>query len=224
MLMLGFLIQNLAVFDASVLRAFNPAYSFDWFIRNGEEGWKRLGAILLAFTGVEALFADLGAFSARLSFPGPQKLNHLHILTGASRAIRISWLFFAYPCLLLAYIGQAAYISVDPTAISNPFFNTVPPGMYYPSLVLSILAAVVASQAMITGSFQLLSQCMSLSYFPKVKLLHTSTRFHGQIYIPLANWLMMIGTLIVTGVYNNVRTTIHFVRYNYLTSLNRLQA
>lgn len=120
------------------------------------------------------------------------------------RAIRISWLFFAYPCLLLAYIGQAAYISVNPEAVFNPFFNTVPPGMYYPSLVLSVLAAVVASQAMITGSVQLISQCMSLSYFPKIKLVHTSDKFHGQVYIPLANWLMMIGTIIVTAVYNNV--------------------
>jgi KUP system potassium uptake protein len=76
--------------------------------------------------------------------------------------------------------------------------------MYWPSLVLSILAAIVASQAMITGSFQLISQTMSLSYFPKVKLVHTSERFHGQLYIPLANWLMMIGTVIVTAVYNNV--------------------
>lgn len=122
------------------------------------------------------------------------------------RAVRLSWLFFAYPCLLLAYTGQAAYISIKPEAVSNPFFNTVPSGIYYPSLVLSILAAIVASQAMITGSFQLLSQCMSLSYFPKVKLLRTSIKltFHGQIYIPLANWLMMIGTIIVTAVYNNV--------------------
>ncbi|RPA99388.1 potassium uptake protein [Choiromyces venosus 120613-1] len=179
----GFGIYNLAHFDHSVLKAFNPAYSFEWFIRNGGEGWKRLGAILLAFTGVEALYADLGAFSAR--------------------AVRLSWVCFAYPCLLLAYIGQAAYISKKPEAVSNPFFNTVPPGMYWPSLVLSILAAIVASQAMITGSFQLISQTMSLSYFPKVRLVHTSDKFYGQLYIPLANWLMMIGTVIVTAIYNN---------------------
>lgn len=93
----------------------------------------------------------------------------------------MSWTMFCYPCLLLAYIGQAAYISVDPTAVSNPFFNTVPPGMYWPSLVLSVLAAVVASQAMITGAFQLLSQTMSMSYFPNIKLVHTSDKFHGQV-------------------------------------------
>lgn len=138
----------------------------------------------MAFTGVEALFADMGAFS--------------------KRAIQLSWLFLAYPCLLLAYIGQAAYISHDPSAYSNPFFNTVPPGMFYPSLVLSILAAIVASQAIITSSFQLLSQVMKMSYFPQIKMVYTSERFHGQVYVPMANWLLMIGTVIVTAVYNNV--------------------
>lgn len=126
-----------------------------------------------------------------------------------SSAIRISWLCFAYPCLLLAYIGQAAYISRDPSAYSNPFFNTVPPHMFYPSLVISILAAIVASQALITSTFQLLSQIMHSSYFPHIKMVYTSNEFYGQIYIPLANWLMMIGTVIVTAVYNNVRYSCH---------------
>jgi len=154
-------------------------------VHNGTNGWKSLGGILLAFTGVEALFADLGAFSRR--------------------SIQISWLCFAFPCLLFAYIGQAAYISQDPTgtAYSNPFFNTVPPGMFYPSLVFAILATIVASQAMITSSFQLLSQVMRMSYFPHIKMIHTSKLFHGQIYIPMANWLLMIGTVVVTAIYNN---------------------
>jgi len=134
---------------------------------------------------VEALFADLGAFS--------------------QRAIQMSWLLMAFPCLLLAYIGQAAYISVDPTgtAYTNPFFYTVPPGSFYFSLVIAILAAVVASQAMITSSFQLLLQVINMSYFPHIKIRHTSNTFHGQVYIPMANWLLMIGTVIVTAVYSN---------------------
>jgi KUP system potassium uptake protein len=93
-----------------------------------------LGGVLLAFTGVEALFADLGAFSRR--------------------AIQLSWLCYTFPCLLLAYIGQAAYISVHPEAYSNPFFNAAPPGTIYPALVIAILAAIVASQAIITATFQ----------------------------------------------------------------------
>ncbi|KIM97450.1 hypothetical protein OIDMADRAFT_130351 [Oidiodendron maius Zn] len=182
---LCFGIYNLVKFDHTVLKAFSPYFAGYYFVRNGTDGWRSLGGILLAFTGVEALFADLGAFSRR--------------------AIQLSWICFAYPCLLFAYIGQAAYISKDvtQTAYSNPFFNTVPPGMLYPSLVIAILATVVASQAMITSSFQLLSQVMRLSYFPHIKMIHTSKYFHGQIYIPMANWLLMIGTVIVTAVYNN---------------------
>ena|SRR2546423_8173866 len=130
----AFGIYNLALFDHSVFKAFDPGHAFGFLIRHKTDGWKMLGGILLAFTGVEALFADLGAFSRR--------------------AIQISWLCYTFPCLLLAYIGQAAYISVHPSAYSNPFFNSAPPGMLYPSLVVAILAAIVASQAIITATFQ----------------------------------------------------------------------
>lgn len=174
---------NLAKYDASVFKAFNPGYAFEFLIRNGHDGWKMLGGVLLAFTGVEALFADLGAFSRQ--------------------AIQLSWLTYTYPCLLLAYIGQAAYISVHPEAYSNPFFNAAPPGTLYPALIWAILAAIVASQAIITATFQLLAQVMKLSYFPQLKVVHTSTTFHGQLYVPLANWLLMIGTILVASIYNN---------------------
>lgn len=194
-------IYNLVKYDASVFKAFNPGFGFKFLIRNGEHGWRMLGGILLAFTGVEALFADLGAFSRR--------------------AIQLSWLCYTFPCLLLAYIGQAAYISVNPEAYSNPFFNAAPPGTIYPALIVAILAAIVASQAIITATFQaskrlnktvttslteyqLLAQVMKLSYFPQLKVIHTSRIFHGQLYIPLANWLLMIGTILVASIYNNV--------------------
>ncbi|KAL7939911.1 potassium transporter domain-containing protein [Trichoderma chlorosporum] len=178
-------IYNLAKHDHTVLKAFSPSYAFTYLVRNGKEGWTSLGGLLLAFTGVEALFADLGAFS--------------------KRAVQISWLCLAYPCLLLAYIGQAAFISTDETgkAFTNPFFNTLPPRTLYFGLVMAILAAIVASQAMITSAFQLLTQIMRLSYFPHIKVVHTSKTFSEQVYIPLANWLLMIGTVIVTAVYSN---------------------
>lgn len=130
-------IYNLARYDAAVLKAFNPGYAFEYLIRNGEHGWRSLGGILLAFTGVEALFADVGAFSRR--------------------AIQLSWLCYVFPCLLLAYIGQAAFISVHPEAYSNPFFNSAPHGTTIPALIIAILAAIVASQAIITATFQVLS-------------------------------------------------------------------
>ena len=120
----SFGIYNLAKYDYSVLKAFSPYYAIHFFIRGKTEAWKRLGGILLSFTGVEALFADLGAFS-------------MH-------AIQISWLGYCYPALLLAYIGQAAFISVHPGAWSNPFFNSVPPGLLYPSLIVAVLAAIVS--------------------------------------------------------------------------------
>ncbi|KAI9777237.1 MAG: hypothetical protein M1839_008967 [Geoglossum umbratile] len=182
---MAFGIYNLLHHDHTVLKAFSPVLSIQYLSRNKESGWKSLCGILLAITGVETLYADLGAFSLS--------------------SIRVSWIFFGYPCLLLAYIGQAAYISTDPTgkAWSNPFFNTVPPGMFWPGMIMAILAAIVASQATITATFQLISQVMNMSYFPNVKLVHTSKKFHGQVYIPPANWLMMIGTVIVTAFYNN---------------------
>ena len=130
----AFGIYNLVIHDHSVLKAFSPYFAGAYLVRNGTAGWKSLGGILLAFTGVEAMFADLGAFSMR--------------------AIQLSWMVFCFPCLLLAYIGQAAFISDVPSAYSNPFFNCVPPGMVYPGLVIAILAAIVASQAMITSTFQ----------------------------------------------------------------------
>jgi KUP system potassium uptake protein len=160
-----------------------------------------LGGVLLAFTGVEALFADLGAFSRK--------------------AIQLSWFCFAFPCLLLAYIGQAAYISRDPGAYANPFYNSVPPGMLYPSLIVAILAAIVASQAIITATFQvmksvprryvmlilrkLMAQVMKLSYFPQIKVVHTSKIFHGQLFVPIVNWLLMLGSVLAAAIAKNVR-------------------
>lgn len=177
-------IYNLIQHDHTVLKAFSPYFAGAWLMRNKTEGWKSLGGVLLCFTGVECLFADMGAFSRR--------------------AVQLSWLCLAYPCLMLAYIGQAAHLVDDPSGYSNPFFNTVPPGMFWPSLVLAILAAVVASQATITACFQLIAQIMNSSYFPQIQMHYTSDKYHGQVYIPIANWLLMIGCVVVTAVFNNV--------------------
>ncbi|KFZ23255.1 hypothetical protein V502_02266 [Pseudogymnoascus sp. VKM F-4520 (FW-2644)] len=125
----------IVMFNHSVLKAFSPFFAGSFLVRNGTDGWQTLSGLLLAFTGVEALFADLGAFT--------------------KRAIQLSWLCLAFPCLLLAYIGQAAYIAQDATetAFTNPFFYTVIPGTFYFSLVIAVMATIVASQAMITGAF-----------------------------------------------------------------------
>lgn len=117
-----------------MLKAFNPYYAFDYLVRNGLHGWRSLGGILLCFTGVEVLFAGIGPFSRQ--------------------AIQISWIGYVYPTLLLAYIGQGACISENPEAYSNPFYNCVPPGWLIPSLIFAISAATVASQTIITATFQ----------------------------------------------------------------------
>ncbi len=179
----AFGIYNLTQYDWRVLQSFNPGLAFLYLIRNGKNGWKSLGGILLAFTGLEALFADLGAFS--------------------KRAIQISWLGYCLPCLLLAYIGQAAKIAVIPSTYKYPVFSSVPPGCLIYSEVIAILAAIVASQAIITATFQLLSQIIKLSYFPQIEVRHTSKVFHNQLYVPLANYLLCIGTVIITAVFNN---------------------
>lgn len=176
-------VYNLTHHNHSVLKAFSPYFAGLYFVRNKTEGWKSLGGMLLAFTGVEALFADLGAFS--------------------KRAIQISWLGLAYPCLLMAYIGQAAYIADNPAAYDNPFFNSAPPGTFWPAFIISILAAIVASQALITSTFQLLFQVINMSYFPPISYRYTSKKHHTQIFIPMANWLLMIGTIVVTSVFRN---------------------
>ncbi|WWC91458.1 potassium uptake protein [Kwoniella dendrophila CBS 6074] len=179
----SFGIYNLINYDATIFKAFYPYYGINYLIRNKELGWRHLGGVLLSFTGVEALFADLGAFNRK--------------------SIQISWLCFVFPCLILTYTGQASYISENPKSYSNPFFNSAPPGTLYFALVIAILAAIVASQAIITASFQLISQIMKLSYFPQLKIKHTSKKYHGQLYIPSINWLLMIGTVLVASIYNN---------------------
>jgi KUP system potassium uptake protein len=202
----AFGIYNLVHYDWRVLVAFNPAEGIEYLIRNGTAGWRSLGGVLLAFTGLEALFADLGAFSMR--------------------AIQISWLCWCFPCLLLAYIGQAAYLAVDPSAYTYPVFYTAPPGCLILSLVVAILAAIVASQAIITATFQLLAQIIKLSYFPQIKVIHTSKVFHNQLYVPLVNYLMLIGTVVVTAVFRNTTSLgqAYGVCVMFVSKLNQIEA
>lgn len=140
-----------------------------------------LGGILLCITGSEAMFADLGHFS--------------------QLSIQIAFTSIVYPSLILAYMGQAAYLSRH-HAIENDyrigFYVSVPGKLRMPVLVIAILAAVVGSQAIITGTFSIIKQCSSLGCFPRVKIIHTSSKIHGQIYIPEINWILMLLCLAVT--------------------------
>lgn len=147
-----------------------------------------LGGILLCVTGSEAMYADLGHFS--------------------QSSIKIAFISVVYPALILAYMGQAAYISQHHSFENSyhiGFYVSVPEKLRWPVLVIAILAAVVGSQAIITGTFSIIKQCSSLSCFPGVKIVHTSSTVHGQIYIPEINWILMILCLAVTIGFRNTK-------------------
>lgn len=164
------------IFDnPAVLSAMNPYYAIQFFSENGARGYVILGTIFLTVTGGEALYADMGHFG---------KLP-----------IRLGWFSLVLPCLLLNYFGQGALILNDPAAIENPFYKMVPMWALYPTVVLATLATVIASQALISGVFSLTKQAIQLGYFPRMKVVHTSDKQIGQIYVPFVNWAMCIGAI-----------------------------
>ena len=161
------------IFDApEVLKAFNPWWGMRFFMDHGWHGIFILGAVVLVVTGGEALYADMGHFGAR--------------------PIRLAWYWFVLPCLLLNYLGQGALVLSQPDAVKNPFFEAVPQWALYPMIVLATMAAVIASQAVITGAFSVSRQAMQLGYIPRMQIKHTSHDTIGQIYIPGINWGLMV--------------------------------
>ncbi|AQK55081.1 Potassium transporter 8 [Zea mays] len=174
-------LYNIIRWDHHVYRALSPYYMYQFLRKTQTGGWMSLGGILLCVTGSEAMYADLGHFS--------------------QSAIQIAFIYVVYPALVLAYMGQAAFISQHHNFESSyhiGFYVSVPETLRWPVLVIAILAAVVGSQAIITGTFSIIKQCSSLSCFPGVKIVHTSSTVHGQIYIPEINWMLMILCLAVT--------------------------
>ncbi|KAL0357669.1 UNVERIFIED_CONTAM: Potassium transporter 5 [Sesamum calycinum] len=174
----GIGLYNLFKHDVTVLRAFNPKYMVDYFRRNGKKGWVSLGGIVLCITGTEAMFADLGHFNVP--------------------AVQISFSGIVFPSLLAAYVGQAAYLSKFPDHVANTFYDSIPGPLYWPTFVVANAAAIIASQAMISGAFAIISQSLSLGCFPRVKVVHTSAKYEGQVYIPEINYLLMVACVIVT--------------------------
>ncbi|KRG67046.1 potassium transporter Kup [Stenotrophomonas terrae] len=151
-----------------VLKAFNPLWAARFFMEHGWHGIFILGAVVLAVTGGEALYADMGHFGAP--------------------PIRHAWYFFVLPCLVLNYLGQGALVLQRPDAVANPFFEAVPEWALIPMILLATMAAVIASQSVITGAFSVSRQAMQLGYIPRMRILHTSHDTIGQIYIPGINW------------------------------------
>ncbi|XP_057948906.1 putative potassium transporter 12 [Malania oleifera] len=181
---LGYIgIYNLFNYDITVLRAFNPAYIYLFFKKNSRKAWSALGGCVLCITGAEAMFADLGHFSVP--------------------SIQIAFSFVVFPCLLLAYLGQAAYLMRYPKSAERIFYDSVPDGLFWPVFVIATVAAMIASQAMISATFSCIKQSMALGCFPRLKIVHTSRRLMGQIYIPFINWFLMIMCILVVATFRS---------------------
>ncbi len=160
-----------------VLGALNPWHGVDFFIRNRFPGFLILGSVFLILTGAEALYADMGHFGAR--------------------PIRLVWFALVLPALLLNYFGQGALLLRDANAAENLFYHLAPSWALYPMVVLATAAAVIASQAVISGAFSLTRQAVQLGYSPRVSIEHTSSAEIGQIFVPSVNWWMMLATIAV---------------------------
>ena len=158
--------------EPEVLKAINPWWALRFFAEHTWGGVFVLGAVVLAVTGGEAIYTDMGHFGAR--------------------PIRLAWYFFVLPSLMLNYLGQGALVLEDPAAIRNPFYIGVPEWARWPMIALATAATVIASQAVITGAFSIARQAMQLGYIPRMRIMHTSRDTIGQIYIPGINWMLMV--------------------------------
>ncbi|CAI0410205.1 unnamed protein product [Linum tenue] len=181
-------IYNFVRYDPAVALGFNPWYIVRYFERNGKRAWASLGGVVLCLTGAEALFADLG---------------HFHI-----RSIQISACSVLIPSILLAYLGQCSYLRVHPQDVATVFYSSIPDckPLYWSQFVVAVLAAVIASQAIISASFSIVQQAMAMGCFPRVKVVHTSAKYEGQVYIPEINTFLMLACVAVTlGFKNTVK-------------------
>jgi KUP system potassium uptake protein len=160
-----------------VLAAANPLYGLEFFVRHGHAGFVLLGAVVLAVTGAEALYADMGHFG--------------------KRPIRLAWFLLVLPALLANYFGQGALILRDPASAVNPFFLLAPSALQYPLIALATIAAIIASQALISGAFSLTQQSVQLGYSPRVQIVHTSQSETGQIFVPEVNRALGLGCILV---------------------------
>jgi KUP system potassium uptake protein len=158
-----------------VLAAVNPLHAVHFFLRNGTSGFLVLGAVFLVVTGGEALYADMGHFGK-----GP---------------IRLTWFSLVFPALVLNYFGQGGLLMTHPGAEANPFFKLAPHWALLPLILLSTAATIIASQAVISGSFSLARQAVQLGFSPRLDIRHTSEETVGQIYVPSVNWMLMIATI-----------------------------
>ena len=165
------------IHEPDVLKAVNPYYATHLLWELGWRGFLIMGAVVLAITGAEALYADMGHFGLK--------------------PIRYAWFSFVFPALLLNYLGQGALLLSQPDAIQNPFYLLAPTWALYPLLILSTMATVIASQAVISGAFSVTRQAIQLGYCPRMAIFFTSGDEMGQVYVPAVNWLLMVSVFIL---------------------------
>jgi len=161
--------------DLAVLKSFNPLHAVRFFLANGWHGFIVLGSVFLVVTGGEALYADMGHFG--------------------KKPIRLAWFALVLPALLLNYLGQGAMLLTDPSAAVQPFYLMAPRWALYPLVGLATMAAIIASQALISGAFSLTRQAIQLGYCPRLEIQYTSAAHQGQIYLPQVNWTLMVATI-----------------------------
>ncbi len=167
--------------DPGIVHAINPIFAVQFLLTHGMIGLVILGAVFLAVTGGEALYADLGHFGRK--------------------PIQAAWFYFVLPCLLLNYFGQGALVLAHPEAIENPFYRMVPESVLVPLICLATAATVIASQAVITGAFSLVRQAIQLGLLPRFEVRYTSETHAGQIYLPRVNMMLLIGVLLLVGLF-----------------------
>jgi len=175
-------VRQLAL-DPAVLAAVNPAYAIGMVAGSPRLAFLALGAVVLAVTGTEALYADMGHFGAQ--------------------PIRRAWVFFVGPALVLNYFGQGALLLADPAAIRNPFYLLAPQWALIPLVILATCAAIIASQAVISGAFSLTRAAVQMGYCPRLKIQHTSSREIGQIYVPFINWSLLLAVMLLVLGFRN---------------------
>ncbi len=161
--------------EPAVLAALNPMHALHFALGHGTASFVVLGSVLLAVTGAEALYADVGHFG--------------------TRAVRLAWFMIAAPALVLNYFGQGALLIAQPAAIENPFYLAFPEWALYPMVALATAATVIASQATISGAYSLTRQAIQLGYLPRMTIVHTSARTIGQIYVPAVNWILLVAVI-----------------------------
>lgn len=177
---LAIAIHNLRQNGCEVFQGLNPWWIFNFFNKYGRLGWEMLGGVMLCVSGTETMFAAMGHFS--------------------QPAVAVAFGCFAYPCLILTYLGQGAYLLKHPEDSRVAFWASIPNPVFWPMLVLATLAAIVASQAAITGTFSIIRQATALGVFPKLRVVHTDSLVEGQIFIPAVNYsLMLLSIAVIAG-------------------------